>query len=102
MLAEDARFLEAIVDRIDASIILFMNSTSIFMWFAGNDSGYGVNIKAALRHARILDSSRLFHYESYFAGDWKKQHLYDKSLLDVWSIMYGSFEEMDELYFLNL
>lgn len=99
MIAEDEKFQKAIVDRMDASIVPFINFTSIFMWSAGNESGYGVNLEASLRRGRELDSSRLFHYESYWERDRNKQHLYDNDLLDVYSRMYANFNEMDELYF---
>jgi len=99
MIAEDETYEEAIIDRMDASIVPFINFTSIFMWSAGNESGYGTNIEASLSHARDLDSSRLLHYEGYWERDRDKDHLYNTDLHDVWSRMYASFEEMDELYF---
>lgn len=99
MIAEDETYKDAIVDRMDASIRPFINFTSIFMWSAGNESGYGVNLEASLSHARDLDSSRLLHYEGYWERDREKQDFYNTDLHDVWSRMYANFDEMDELYF---
>lgn len=99
MIAEDERYKEAIVDRMDASIIPFINYTSIFMWSAGNESGYGVNLEASLSHAREIDPSRLLHYEGYWERDRAKQDTFNTGLHDVWSRMYANFDEMDELYF---
>lgn len=99
MIAEDEVFNEAIVDRMDASIVPFINYTSIFMWSAGNESGYGVNLEDSLSHAREIDPSRLLHYEGYWERDRDKQDTFNTDLHDVWSRMYANFDEMDELYF---
>ena len=99
MIADDPTYKEAMVDRTDANITAFINYTSIIMWSTGNESGYGVCIEAAMRYGRELDSTRLHHYEGYWERDRDKQDEYDPDLHDVWSRMYASFDEMDELYF---
>src|SRR5699024_3571151 len=99
MIAEEEVFNEAIVDRMDASIVPFINYTSIFMWSAGNESGYGVNLEDSLSHAREIEPRRLLHYEGYWERDRDKQDTFNTDLHDVCSRMYANFDEMDELYF---
>lgn len=96
MIAEDARFKEAFIDRMDASMVPFINQSSIIMWSAGNESGYGANIEAMLMHARKLDESRPLHYEAYWYYDRDKQ--YDTQWFDTWSRMYASPTEIREHY----
>lgn len=100
MMAIDAQYGEVMADRMDANIVANKNFTSILMWSAGNESGYGVAIEQALIHGRQLDPNRLFHYEGYH---WRirnnRDFTYRPELLDMISRMYASFDEMDELYF---
>lgn len=99
MIAEDSTFKEAMIDRTDANITAFINFSSIIMWSVGNESGYGESIEAAMRHGRELDNTRLHHYEGYWWRNRDKQNEFNPDLHDVWSRMYLSFEEMDEIYF---
>ena len=96
VLPEDPAFEKAFVDRMDASIIPFFNNSSIVMWSAGNETGYGPNIEAMLKHARQLDLSRPLHYEAYWYYDRSKE--YDTQYFDSWSRMYASPTEIKEYY----
>lgn len=99
MMAIDPQYADTFTDRTDANIVSNKNFPSIIMWSVGNESGYGVSIERALEHGRALDSSRLFHYEGYFWRIRDEKFVYNPDLMDVWSRMYASFDEMDELYF---
>lgn len=96
VIADDPKFKDAFVDRMDASIRPFINASSIVMWSAGNESGYGTNVEAMLAHARELDSTRPLHYEAYWYYD--RQKTYDTSYFDTWSRMYASPTEIKEAY----
>ena len=97
MIAEDPRFTPALVDRMDASMVPFMNYSSIIMWSAGNESGYGLGIEEMLRHGRKLDESRPLHYEAYTYRD--RSIDYNDEFIDMYSRMYPSVAEIEEEYF---
>lgn len=96
MIADDPIYQEVILDRVAASMIPFLNETSIFMWSMGNESGYGVNFEKGLELAREIDDSRLLHYEAAFYADPNKEH--DYSNLDVHSRMYPTFKEIEDYF----
>lgn len=97
LIADDERFTFAISDRMESSIIPFQNYSSIIMWSAGNEGGYGVAVEAALKRGRELDASRPLHYEAYHYRDMER--VYDDQYIDMYSRMYPSVEEIDRLYF---
>ncbi|MGO4936179.1 glycoside hydrolase family 2 TIM barrel-domain containing protein [Fundicoccus sp. Sow4_H7] len=96
-ISDDPAYSAAFVDRMDASMVPFMNYPSIVMWSGGNESGFGVAVIKQLEHARSLDTTRPLHQESYFYRNRKKD--FDDTYIDVWSRMYPSFDQMDALYF---
>lgn len=96
-IADDPAYIAAFIDRMDASIVPFMNFSSIVMWSGGNESGYGVATEKMLAHARDLDETRPLHQETYFYRDRAKG--FDDKYIDVWSRMYPSFAQMNALYF---
>ncbi|MBR7927628.1 glycoside hydrolase family 2 [Aerococcaceae bacterium zg-ZUI334] len=95
-LAENPEFEQAFVDRMDASMQHHLNSTSIVMWSAGNETGYGPNVEAMFKYARSIDSSRPLHYEAYYYYDRNKT--YDTQYMDSWSRMYASPTEIKADY----
>ncbi|UUX34762.1 glycoside hydrolase family 2 TIM barrel-domain containing protein [Fundicoccus culcitae] len=97
MIADDPQFAASFVDRMDASIVPFYNYSSIIIWSAGNESGYGVGIEDMLRHARALDPNRPLHYEAYWYRD--RSIDFNDEYIDMYSRMYPSVAEIDELYF---
>lgn len=97
LIADDPHFEAAFVDRMDASMVPFMNYSSIIMWSGGNESGYGRSIEAMLKHARDLDETRPLHYEAYWYRDRTKE--FDDQYIDMWSRMYPSVEEIEAIYF---
>lgn len=49
MIADDKTYENAIVDRIDSSIVPFKNRSCIFMWSLGNESGFGINFESGAK-----------------------------------------------------
>lgn len=99
LIADDPQFTASFVDRMDASIVPFYNYSSIIMWSAGNESGYGCGIEEMLRHARGLDPIRPLHYEAYWYRD--RSIDFNDEFIDMYSRMYPSVDEIEELYFKN-
>lgn len=62
-ITDDIAWQDAYVDRIERHIGAQKNHPSIIIWSLGNESGYGVNIKAMCARAKELDDTRLIHYE---------------------------------------
>ncbi|MDU4939843.1 MAG: glycoside hydrolase family 2 TIM barrel-domain containing protein [Clostridium sp.] len=96
MIANDPVYEKVIEDRIEASIIPYKNRPCIFMWSAGNESGFGCNFEKGLVRARDLDNTRLLHYEGAFYADKNREN--DFSNIDVISRMYPSIDEIKEYF----
>lgn len=94
MISGDPRFEKAYVDRIRRMVERDKNHACVLLWSMGNESGYGVNHVKMAEWARNRDSSRLIHYEG--ATGWGKNGL-DSSCMDVYSRMYPSIAEMENL-----
>ena len=63
LIAQDVEFCEAILDRVQHSVIRDKNRPCIVIWSMGNESGMGANLHEALRWTKEYDPSRLTHYE---------------------------------------
>lgn len=97
MMMNDPVYEEAFVERMIASMVPFMNYSSIVMWSGGNECGYGYNFEKTGEVARQIDPIRPLHYEGWWHRDRERDN--DSQYVDVISRMYASIEEMDELYF---
>lgn len=93
-LARETRFEKAILDRVQRNVERDKNCSSIVIWSLGNESGYGPNFEKAGKWVKNYDPSRLTHYE----GAWNLPESYpaDTSMLDLYSRMYASIDEMVE------
>lgn len=98
VLASDPLFENAIIDRVQRSVIRDKNCAAAVMWSLGNESGYGSSFEKAGRWIKQYDPSRLVHYEGAFWADKNRKN--DFSMLDVFSRMYAPTEWVDE-YFAN-
>ena len=85
-ICNDARYLNAFVDRNARMVARDIHHASVIMWSLGNESGHGVNHEAAAAFVRNFDSSRPLHYEGAVRGNWTKGH----SVTDVVCPMYPS------------
>lgn len=92
--AKDPMFETAFIDRMELMVERDKNHACIVMWSLGNESGYGENHVKMVEWAKNRDNSRLVHYEG--ATGWGKNEL-DSSCLDVYSRMYPTISEMEDL-----
>lgn len=85
-------FYEAILDRNERNLMRDKNNPSIFMWSMGNEAGYSKAFEDTGRFLKELDPTRLVHYEGsiHETGD----HKNDTSMIDVYSRMYASVDEI--------
>ncbi len=93
LIAQDARFDAAIMDRVQINVEQQKNFTSVLFWSLGNESGYGPSFEAAGKWVKAYDSSRLLQYESSIYESFG--HKNDLSMLDFYSRMYASPEESE-------
>ena len=94
-LAKDERWTSLIVDRMEHLVERDKNRPCVVMWSAGNESGWGVCLKAALDRLHVLDSTRPVHYEGAAAVyetvvDVQGFPLDSQPETDVVSLMYPS------------
>lgn len=94
LLAQDERFAQAILDRVQRNVIRDKNYASVVSWSLGNESGYGVNFELALEWVKEYDPTRMTHYEG--AVYETPGHVNDKSKLDLESRMYPSVDFVRE------
>ena len=88
--ADNPAFLEATLDRTESCVQRDKNRPCVVIWSMGNESAYGCCFEAALEWTKRFDPSRLTHYESaQYRPSGKK---YDYSNIDLFSMMYPSFE----------
>lgn len=98
LISRDPMFEKAYVDRMEQMVERDKNHASIVMWSLGNESGYGENHMKMEEWTRNRDTSRLIHYEG--ATGWGKNDL-DTSCLGVYSRMYPSIADMEDLILHN-
>lgn len=96
LFSRDERFKLPMLDRIQRNVISHKNRPSVIMWSLGNESGYGENTENAIRWLKSYDSSRPVHFESFNNRD--EAFKPDTSLLDVYSRMYTSLEEIQSYF----
>ncbi|HEX7189464.1 MAG TPA: glycoside hydrolase family 2 TIM barrel-domain containing protein, partial [Actinomycetes bacterium] len=82
--SDDARWQEAMVDRMRRMVERDKNHPSVVLWSLGNESGTGQNLAAMASWARQRDPSRPLHYEH----DWSCPDV------DVYSRMYATHDEV--------
>lgn len=102
-LANDIMYHDAIIHRQERMIARDKNRPSILIWSLGNESGWGKNFIDAAIFAKKMDDTRLIHYERSFIrntpypGD-KFDFANDcKNVLDMYSRMYPSFEDLNAM-----
>lgn len=92
LLAQDARFDDAVLMRSKLNVERDKNSPSVIAWSLGNEAGYGPSFEKTGRWVQERDDTRLVHYEGVYweTGSYKN----DGSMLDFVSRMYASPEEV--------
>jgi beta-galactosidase len=85
--SDDPQWIDALLDRMGRMVERDKNHPSVIMWSLGNESDTGTNLAAMATWTRERDPSRPVHYE----GD------RDCRYVDVYSRMYASHAEVDEI-----
>lgn len=94
-IATSPMFKEAILDRVQRNVERDKNRCSVLLWSLGNESGFGENFQHAARWIKQRDPSRLVHYEgASFARFMQTDQAVDDSMIDVFSAMYPTTEEI--------
>lgn len=86
-LNETASWEHVYIDRCERMVKAHYNHPCILMWSMGNESGMGTNFKKAADRIRLLDKTRLLHYE----GDSNAE------TADVYSTMYTRLNRLQEI-----
>ena len=87
MLACDERFRVAICDRAESLVKRDINRPCVVFWSLGNESGYGENMLASAKLVKLLDDTRLVHYES--------THRLDETPLDILDVVSGMYWDIN-------
>lgn len=99
LIAEDANFEKAILEREICNIEEHKNFSCVCIWSLGNESGWGKNIKNALYAVKPMDS-RPFHYENLWEINKEVYGTdgYYSTPLDIVSRMYPHIDWMKNDY----
>lgn len=100
-IANDARYTDAILDRIDRMHATLRHFTCIVIWSLGNESGWGENLKKAALKLRRADPSRPIQYEPasrFYPKLEDEEKAFIMENLDFVSHMYYSIEKSAILY----
>lgn len=84
MLSNDKAWQDAYVDRNERMIHRDKNHPSIIIWSLGNEAGFGRNFVEAAKVCRVIDDTRLIHYEEDR----------DAEVSDIYSTMYTRVEDL--------
>ena len=90
-LCNDQKYLNAWVDRVARMIQRDIHHPAVVMWSLGNESGAGLNHRAAAAYARAFDPTRPLHYEGAINGNWTINH----DLTDVVCPMYPAISSIE-------
>ena len=71
--ADDVRFKNAILDRVNRLVERDKNFGCVVMWSLGNESGWGDCFRNAAKQVSIRDSSRILHYEDINVAPEKRE-----------------------------
>ena len=95
LLDEGGVFTEAVLDRVQRNVVRDKNHPCVLIWSLGNEAGFGYAYQNAGRWTKEYDPTRLTHYES---STWDHSNRFDKSMLDLYSRMYATTEEVDSYF----
>ncbi len=85
--SDDPAWQPALLDRMSRTVERDKNHPCVLIWSLGNEAGTGQNLAAMADLAHRRDPDRLVHYE----GD------FDSGYVDVYSRMYATHAEVDEI-----
>ncbi|GLG00124.1 beta-galactosidase [Alicyclobacillus hesperidum subsp. aegles] len=101
-LSDDPNLEHVYIDRMERMIQRDKNHPCVVMWSLGNESGYGCNHIAMAKYARHLDGTRLLHYEGETRRLLRDGIDLHHAVMDVYSTMYSSIDELSQLAELEL
>ncbi|ACV58247.1 glycoside hydrolase family 2 TIM barrel [Alicyclobacillus acidocaldarius subsp. acidocaldarius DSM 446] len=101
-LSDDPQLEQAYVDRLERMICRDRNHACVIMWSLGNESGYGRNHRAMAERARAIDPTRPVHYEGETRRLLELGSDLQHAVMDVYSTMYTSVDELSRLGELEL
>jgi len=90
-IADDPRYLQPILERIQRMVLRDRNHPSVIVWSLGNETGYGVAHDTAAAWLRRADPSRPLQYEGAIADDWHG----GRAATDIVCPMYPSFAALE-------
>lgn len=99
IIAEDKRFLNAILERQTCNVEEHKNHACVVIWSLGNESGWGKNIIAAAKHVKSL-SDLPIHYENLDCRDRRAygDDAYYSAPLDMLSRMYAGVDFIKNVF----
>lgn len=86
-ISDDPSWENAYTDRSVRMVKRDRNHACILMWSLGNESSFGRCFKRSAEAVRLLDPSRLIHYEGDFEAE----------ITDVYSTMYTRLKALEEI-----
>ncbi|MBQ7935528.1 MAG: DUF4981 domain-containing protein, partial [Clostridia bacterium] len=92
----DPRFTKAYVDRSQMLVERDKNRTCVIMWSPANETGFDINIEAALEYISGRDNTRICNYESTFFC--YRDHQPDYSNVATYTRMYAPIETADAYF----
>lgn len=84
-LSHEPSWKKAFTERNENQVKRYKNHVSITIWSMGNESGDGINFKAAVEAVKRLDNTRPTHYEG------------NSTFCDVTSTMYSSVQWLENV-----
>ena len=103
LIASGTMYHDAILYRQEKMVKRDLNRPSILFYSLGNESGWGKSFIDAAKLVKKLDNTRLIHYErSWLGGSDGKRDKFNfaknsKNVIDVYSRMYPSFEDLSKM-----
>jgi beta-galactosidase len=90
-LCDDQKYLSQWVDRTARLVQRDIHHACVVLWSLGNESGAGLNHRAAAAYVRNFDATRPLHYEGAIRGNWTGNF----DLTDVVCPMYPSIAAIE-------
>ncbi|WMJ23132.1 glycoside hydrolase family 2 TIM barrel-domain containing protein [Paludicola sp. MB14-C6] len=95
-IANNPKWTNAIVDRIEKLVQRDKNRPCVIFWSLGNESGYGCCFREAGKRVKEMDDTRIVHYESMVIPEAEKAKGTEKfEVIDVVSHMYPSLSWLE-------
>ncbi len=101
LIANDSRFENAILDRIQMMVRRDWNRTCVLIWSLGNESGYSKAFEKAAKWVKSEETGRLVHYQSMHELEGAPKAVDSGETLDMVSVMYPAPEWIRDEFLTN-